>query len=403
MNPKLNFKYVIFITLGAILPGTSGAQFLDEQDLHFIRQECDTVYQFGTESHGNWSGLLGAIKDKRIIALGEFNHGTHEVFEYRNDLIRAIDSAYGVDLILFESGIGEVGLMNIMKDTLPEDELTTAFFGGWRSEEFTDLMLFAVSEDIDIAGYDVQRTGSILEAYLSGNQWSQFSDLEKQFTSIKTRLANYRTQYDSIALETNALINDYQDLLVRNNSGDYFETKALEGRIVYLKYMLGFCRNKDWRERWLSRDSAMAANVLWLLQHFDPDSKVIIIGHNFHLSRYNEEEQVMGEFLEPELGDELYVLGALGNRGSFLNNRGDEKTMSTADTSSLDIKHVIATTGIQCGYINLKDYPVLGDRWIRKPIIINDSFIDLNGSNSLVLKDCFDGILLLDKVNPAIH
>ncbi|MDX1479167.1 MAG: erythromycin esterase family protein [Saprospiraceae bacterium] len=392
------------LALSGLLVGwiALAGQTLDASQMSFIREH---VVQLGTDPAGSdadWEPVISAIGDKQYVCLGEFNHGSREVFIARNHLIRALHQQLGFDLILFESGLGEVGVIEKTKDTLTRSALTSGFFGGWRTSEFADLIDYARQHDITVAGYDVQRTGRIFSDYLerkSGEPGS-FAALEQRFVQVKSRLSNYRTEYHEVAPETEDLIARYRAWRDSLDWHDPLVEQTLTNRIRYLAYMLDFVETKDWNARWAARDQAMADNVQWLLQQYGRERKAIIVGHNFHIARRNDREEVMGEFLRQPLGQDMFVIGVFAAGGTFHNNAGKPEQMSPADTTMLDIKHVIHAASGPLTFLAIPEQVVQGSEWLFEPIAVHDTFIDLSGSDQMTLSQAFDALLLLDRVTP---
>ena len=73
--------------------------------------------------------LLDAVKNYKIVLLGEFNHGSKEIFLTRNELVKELHRKLDFDVILFESGIGEVGAIGIERELLSKEQMTNGFFG----------------------------------------------------------------------------------------------------------------------------------------------------------------------------------------------------------------------------------------------------------------------------------
>ncbi len=377
-------------------------QLLDKAQKAFIEQNAIPLNVDSNYQNGNWSPVLEVIKDKRLVFLGEFNHGSKEVFLSRNELIKVLHKELGFNLILFESGIGEVGVVNLKKNGSDGFSLTSGFFGGWRTQEFETLLQYIKEHDIQIGGYDVQRTGSTFTDYLSEKleDPQAFREIEATFVALKRQLANYRTDYASVKDETQELIKEYQKITNNLPEQDHFSIRTIENRINFLTYMLEFVETKDWNARWKARDLAMAENIKWLLNQYGPNQKAIVIAHNFHISKSNEKEEVMGEFLVKDFAAEMYVLGGFAKEGRFLNNSGKAEHLSEPDSTSLDIKHIIEADKAKMSFLNIPKEYSKGSRWLFEPIIVNDTFIDLFSSNELILSECFDGLLLLDKVSP---
>ncbi len=288
-----------------------------------VANESQVIEVDNSYRKGNYEALIKSIGERRIVCLGEFNHGCGEIFASRIDIIRQLHDQLGFNTILFESGLGEVGVIDIKKDDLTENQLVNGFFGPWRTAEFQELVAYARSENLDIAGFDVQRTGTIFTAFLSEKQ-SEFKSVEEEFVAVKRLLGNRRAVYDSVKDRTNELIDTYNKL-ADSWEGDKFVRKVLLDRAEFLRYKLEFTKTKDYTERWKARDVAMANNVKWLLAQLDDSEKVIIVGHNFHIARYNEKETVMGEILDEQYGDDMFVLGVFAATGTFHNNARNQR------------------------------------------------------------------------------
>ena len=401
---------ILFISL-LLMPTAACAQDLSRDQVRFLNENSVPIAQNTSEATHDWAAVIHQVKDKRLLLLGEFNHGSKEVFTVRNDLIKALHSELGFDLILFESGVGEVGVIDMKKAHLSGRELTHGFFGPWRTSEFEALVQFTKENNITIAGFDVQRTGNGFTQYLSawlaekGLNAIDFNDLEARFVTIKQKLSNNKTNFDSVQNDATMLAHDYQTL--RSNLADVqmqksegFIDKTLADRIAYLEYMLDFVEKKDWNERWFKRDDAMAKNVEWILGQYPPDKKAIIIAHNFHIARFNEKQEVMGEILANNDNLDMYIVGFFAGAGSFANNAGKEEQMVPAVSDGLDIKHIISSLGTGVSFIDVPCDTQIGSEWLFDDIIVNDTFIDLWGTNKMSLAKSFDGVILLDKVSP---
>ncbi|MEM7375614.1 MAG: erythromycin esterase family protein [Bacteroidota bacterium] len=398
----LKHLLLIFIfTSGLALP--LQAQWLTTDQLAFIREASVSLEVDETYQNGTYDPILQRVADKRLVLLGEFNHGSKEIFASRNELIRHLHEQLGFDLILFESGLGEIGAVHLNIHRLKDQALTAGFFWGWRNQEFVALMEYAKAQQIKLAGFDIQRTGWTFTQYVGEklDDPQSIDQLEKQFIEIKTQLSNYRTVYDSVKTATHQLITAYASLQSQLDTADHFARKVIDNRMRFLTYLLDFSKTKDWNQRWKDRDLAMADNIKWILQQYAPTQKAIIVAHNFHISRYNEKEEVMGEFLQAEFGEEMYVMGVFAKEGAFTNNGGETEILSPADTTSLDIKHIIEADQARMSFLDIPQSPGKGSEWLHQPIIINNTFIDLSRSNSLILSRAFDGLLLLDSITPS--
>ena len=409
-----------YLTIGIVVSAvlifnTSFSQFLSKEQESFLKRNSKTIYQNNIQEQGNWTSVLSKIEGKRLILIGEFNHGSKEIFELRNSLIKCLHTTTGANVVLFESGIGELILADLNRDTLSSSQMVNGLFGGWRTREFIELFDYVKSQQISIAGFDVQRTGGSFTNVLDNiAQRVDFSptnihDLESMFGSISRDLTRKGAVYDSLKNGTNKLIHDYQ--MVKEKIAIYvmgegskdllFTVRTINNRICYLNYMLQFLKDKNWSKRFSARDSVMASNVQWLVDTIYRDQQIIIVGHNFHIGKYNENETVMGEILKTLYGHEMYSIGIFAASGAYSNNFGKEVEMTLPDSTQLDIKHVIGKLPGSINFIDIPETFSKDSHWLNQEIIVNDTFIDLRNSNQINLSKTFDGLILLRMVSPT--
>ena len=253
-------------------------------------------------------------------------------------------------------------------------------------------------------GIDVKKTGGNFQKVLQKEARSQgindkdYQNLEQRFDIQKRLLSNRKAVYDSLVSSTNDLINDYQTLLGQMTS--LFAKRVIENRINYLQYYLLFTQTKNWNQRWQDRDEMMAANVDWLLDNLYHNRKVIVVAHNFHLAKYSEKEEVMGEFLAKKYDKDRYVLGVLAGSGSYADNSGKETMQQPVEENGLDIKDLILSLGGQVNFIDIPKKKADSNSFLFEDIIVNDTFIDLSNTHTLVPARHFDGLLLIDRISP---
>ncbi|MFZ1717364.1 MAG: erythromycin esterase family protein [Saprospiraceae bacterium] len=393
--------------------GSLTGQNLTSDQLIYLNNTVNTICNDTILSKSNWQSLKTAIKDKRIVLLGEPNHGSKEIFKLRNDLIRFLHNNAGFNTVLFESGIGELVAIDIDRSNLTDAQMTHGFFGSWRTSEFRDLMGYIKSSGMSIAGFDVQRTGSTFEPWLNTLASNKMLDivhyktLEDRYGLLQRKLTTRNIVYDSVYTTTQDLVKDYQhvyELMVKSRPVDTSKMfvlvlRTIVNRVIYLQYMLQFVKDGDWHSRWAARDLAMAENIKWLKEYIFKNEKLIVVAHNFHVARDNPNEQVMGAILAQAYSTLMYTVGVFAGTGEYADNTGNRIKMAPPDSTTLDIKHVI---GSLPGFVGFLDVPKIKDEtndWLYRNITINDSFIDLAGSNSMVLAKQFDGLLFIKMIS----
>lgn len=417
MRSKKYLSYgIIWLIISLYFSDTAFCQFLTNEQISFLKTHAKAILPDSSQTQPNWSYLLPHLKGKKIILIGEPNHGSKEIFALRNSLIKYLHTETGARTILFESGIGELINADINRAGMSASEMTKGLFGPWRTKEFVELMTYVKAQNIAIAGFDVQRTGESFRFILKeiSQKYSIDSlstyDLEARYSLATRELTNRAAIYDSLKTKTAKLIGDYQKVkeelvghIAKKVHKDLlFANITIENRIRYLSFMLQFLKDKDWNRRWAARDSAMANNAEWLMKNIYQDQPIIIIGHNFHLGKYNENETTMGEILAPHYRNKMYTIGIFAGSGSYSDNFGKEVKMMPQDSSALDIKHIIASLSGSISFLNIPDKFSNGSNWLNQDIIVNDTFIDLKNSNKMVLSKVFDGLVFIKRVSPTI-
>lgn len=399
--------------LCCLVCGRLSAQSLTAAQTRFLQQNAHSVCPDSQWTNPDWSALAAQIGDRRIVLLGEFNHGSKEIFQLRNDLIRYLHENKGFDVVLLESGLGEVARADLDRQSFSPGQMANSLIGPWRTAEFRDLMAYVQAEKMPVAGFDVQRSGDSFavllraEAERRGLDTVLYAGLETRYSAARQALSHRKAQFDSVAIDTRLLIADYKRLRAilqldargETSPASLFLVRTLENRVAFLDYMLQFVYDRDWHRRWAARDSVMAQNVIWLAETVYPGRKLIVIAHNYHIARYNAREKVMGRWLADRYGPDAYTLGCFARTGVFANNAGQGDTLTAPDSARLDLKHLIGGMSGFAHFLPIPPPGTPGGEWLHTDITVNDTFIDLDNTNHMILARHFDGLLLLDKVS----
>nr|WP_321232786.1 erythromycin esterase family protein [uncultured Psychroserpens sp.] len=393
------------------------AQKLTEKQLKVINKSTHSVHVDLNYSNGNWSSISKEIKGKSIVLLGELNHGSKENFDTRNDLIKYLHEKEGFNTILFEAGIGELVILNDRKKKYSPEFMTLGFYGIWRTQEFANLMAYVKEKNIAIAGFDVQKGsgGAFLplmemEAKKKDIPPKLYNRLDDRFDLLEDELKKKRTTvYDSLSLEVNQLIKDYKSFFKALSVNEKHFSKNLmyinqtvNNRVRYLNYRLDFLKDKDYHKRWKARDSAMADNISWLKEYIFKDEKIIVVGHNFHISKYNENEEVAGEYLKKKYPNETYSIGFFIGDGEYANNGGELEKMDPINAEKLDVRHIINAINDKVCFMPMPIKTRKNNKWLFEEVVVNNSFVDLNRTRKLSLAKSFDGLVFIDKTSMPI-
>lgn len=359
----------------------------------------------------DWSALGADLEGKNIVLIGEPDHGSKEVADLRNSLIAELHATHGFDVVLFESGMGEL----ILPDDADALEMANGLMGPWNTRSSVDLMGVLRAQRMGFAGFDVQRSGRSFAGVLREVcaelkvDSALYDDLEERYGPL-AKLLGPKADPAAVAADATLLIANYdalhaavgRSLPERPSARQLLVYRTLLNRADFLRYMLKFTTDKDWNARWAARDSAMAGNVRWLADVVYPGQKLIVVAHNYHIARSNPKEQVMGEWLGAHYGDRMLVIGTLTGGGTYADNSRRPVTMTPPDSSARDIKHLVAGLPGFVNYMTAASMHSSVSTWTREPLVVNDSFIDLSNSNTLVPAEHFDAVLFIRRVSPPV-
>lgn len=419
-NPSLiKLKMLVIgsiLTLNGILAQQNSADTLELWTTYLRKKSQPIKLTPGTDDD-DLKGLKKVLSNKRIVLLGEFNHGSKEINLLKNRLIAYLVQALGYKVLLLESGVAEVNTLNHQRQEMSKENMIFRLTGPWQSKEFVDLMGFVqAQEELILGGFDPQKSGGSFVPFFKG----KFEKIDPQLVELlsQTELKNQnftreiqRTELTPTHFATrDSIIQDYQQILTSLNikrmnekqlGSDLKVTqKALENRIAYLHYFTNY--KKQLRQRWAARDSMMAANIIWYATELYPQEKIIISAHNYHISKFNEKELVMGELLKAQFPEELYTIGFFGGQGTFANNSRKPENLSPG-LEHKDIKTLIASLKSEAAFFDFPHKNSKNTTWLEEQLLVNDTFIDLDNHNKMHLGKCFDGLFLIKNITPAVY
>lgn len=387
----------------------------------FLKRNATAIKIVDTSSYTDLKVLDKVLKNKRIVLLGEFTHGAKEINEVKHRIIRYLHKELGYRVLLLESGVAELAVMNFQrKERSAKSMLTTGLVGPWRTAEFLNLMRYLQSnQDLRVAGFDPQKSGGSFASYFT-ERFAKTPDttLISKIIQLETandslgKLLRGKEDNPSILMGTEVIVKGYEEVIqsIQNNkqkltqSGiDQMELEvieqALRNRIGYLSYFAQFKVDNDSRKRWAARDSIMAANVAWYANYLYPNEKIIISAHNYHIANYNKDEQVMGEFLKEIFGARMYTIGVFAGKGIYADNSRNPEEIKLP-TEVKDIRSIIKLAPSDASFLDISiQKPEKKNKWMYEEITVDHSFINLTNDNKLVLKEWFDGLLLLKEVS----
>jgi erythromycin esterase len=303
----LRNRFLLLFSLLSLVSLKISAQKADSLIITKLNNTIHPIeYLKGDSDFRDISFLKETLKDKDLIALGEVTHGTAEVFDYKDRLIRYLVSNLGYKAIAFESDflameninsyiLGKVDTIHYVSGTAvlmsngplikwlrsynlikPDKDKVQVF--GVESRGYTNIInkLIAVIPQLDNADKD------LMQSYLA-----------KPFNSRVTK--------DELN-EFKAILAKLQNMQLSDANTQY---------VQMLGQLISHNNNRA------IRDAYMANNVIWIKERVQ-NNKLILWAHNGHLVKevvYNN-SLTMGSHLAKKYGSRYYVIGTDFNSGT---------------------------------------------------------------------------------------
>lgn len=377
--------------------------------------------------------LKPLLHDKRIVFLGESSHGVAQFNLAKTRLIQFLHQDMGYNVLAFESGMGNV--MNAQGQIDKQAALQTmkdAIFGVWWTKETLPLFDYAKStqateQPLVLTGFDIQQQG----AFTNGD-WLQNPKLAQQFNEAEKQLAEWSSGKDlkgyqkvkatiidvykqvksQIQFKEKELQAAYpkephivklmdRTLADRIRLADEYIELTIQSNIdIEQNNIESFLQTMEWR------DQAMMENLLWLAEEVYPTEKFIVWAHNDHIRKAQSDVmgspypvKLMGERLPDIYKKYSYVLGLYMTSGETANNMGEPMPVLPPVKGS--IEDILSSTNKPYTFIDLRNRQnERGNSWMFEPRL---SYSWGMIQESLVPRDQYDGILLIDQVNKPTY
>ena len=336
--------------------------------------------------------LKQIIGDARLVALGEATHGTREFFQLKHRMLEFLVTEMEFNIFAIEATMPEGFDVNeyvITGNGDPEKALAGIYFWTWDTEEVLEMIRWMRRYNADpnhvkkvkFYGYDMQygtRALKVLENYLNKvdrkvarvlNENASLSLIKSTYTSWD--FADISKEEMSKTLQV--IASTIKDLDA--NKGKYiaqigeknWKIARLHANILTQYIQMNIPAGSA------IRDSSMAANIHWIMEHEGPDAKIVIWAHNLHV---NTRKNWMGQFLREMYGKDMVVFGFAFNQGSFQawdwDNPAGSRGLIPFHVKPLPEESLDATlgaTGLPYAAIDLRRLPEAGyvAEWFAKP------------------------------------
>ncbi len=380
--------------------------------------------------------LRPLLRGKRIVQLGENTHGVREYNRIKARLVQYLHQELGYEVLAMESAFYQCYDANLTAaESSALSTLRGCAMGVWHTQEVLPLFEYLRrthqgERPLLLAGIDVQPIGP--------NKADRPSFLSRAVARFDPDFAKEAFQLDSTFLEIYARGSRERRTYFRQEAGqrmaqsydrlaDFLAEKAaglresnaqLDGGSVLVAArtaasMSRYIRQQSaptTREYVEHRDQGMAENLMFLLDEFYPDKKVIVWGHNFHIRHDNLKiapdasifpdvaARTMGSWIRQRYGAEVYTVGFYAHSGQAYDNGGEVYEFAPAEPGSLEA--LLHEIGAEAVFVDLSQSPRKAETaWMDEPLSAR-----YNGTTALemILRSQYDAILFIDQATPRL-
>ena len=366
-------KKAFFFTIVSVL-----ALFISCETKTNEQQVADKFLAFSDEQ-ASFEPIKTAVKDKRIVILGEAGHADGKTFEIKSKLIEFLNANNEYDVVLEGMGFLDGAVLQGVLPPLCIDsnylDVANAWYGLWsQTKEAAPLVEAMRSGKVRYWGMDCNpslgdyflipyllASSPSVSNVLGGSAFDSLMAIHDRMMGVDTTLTHNELDYfDSKMNQARKALEEETDL----------EKKAIldmtiDNALAFLGQLrLGFT---DWDAVNAGiniRDRQMAENVEWYLNRF-PDRKVIIWTANFHGAKkidqimYGKEPEpdlykkfvLLGEHLENAFPGQVYSLAFTSGDGSTGFYYANDSTAIMPDSTSMEFR--LNQRGMEYGFCDL--------------------------------------------------
>jgi erythromycin esterase len=328
--------------------------------------------------------LKTVIGSARIVALGEATHGTREFFQLKHRLLEFLVIEMGFTTFAIEANWPESLAVNdyvLHGRGDPAKVLAGLHFWTWNTEEVLDLIHWMrqynahrIHEDkVRFVGFDAQFTAlaaTTIRGYLTRVDPAFATEIAPRIALFEKECRDYSALSEADIAEFHSTAQHLAERL-RAEERSYVARSTLQDWRLSCQYACILRqvdeqrRAGDDKARYMSRDSAMAENVGWILENEGPRCKIVIWAHNGHVARdprgiFGGKVVSMGMHLARRFDRELLVVGFAFGEGAFQAlvkeeaNRRPLREVAIGPAPDETLDAALARTGIPVFMLDLR-------------------------------------------------
>ena len=296
------------------------AKELNSGEISWLKKNIHPIksYSLNEMSNEDLEKIGEILGGSDVISLGESTHGASEIFQLKNRIIKYLIEYKNYNVFSIEANMPESYKINeYIVDGQGDSEsyLKDLYFWTWNTKEVKNLLDWM--KDHNSSQKKILFTGFDMQVYMGA------------ITTLKDSLAYNKTAIrliDQLDIKLKANMQKMRE--TQSSQIDPADLQKIEELMDQICTQINTSTDTD--KIWLAqnlkvieqsvkdnddirREQAMADNVLWIKDQ-NPDSKLILWGHNMHVSK---SEPWMGSILSNKLGSNYLNVGFAFYEGSY--------------------------------------------------------------------------------------
>lgn len=364
--------------------------------------------------------LKSVLKDKRIVALGEATHGTHEFFTMKSTLIQYLVQEMGFKVFVLEADFAGAKAMNsyiIDGKGNPIDAMKQMLVGVWSTKDFYEMVEWmkkynekqTPENKIRFYGCDMQFAINSGAALLDGTVKFKNALSANCMKGIKLMI-NYRyTKIDKSQIPLlDATAQELKEASIVEEDG--LKLALYQRYITCVLQTIEYAKVKYPYDGDIIRDQRMAENCEWIY-NYEHNNKMIIWAHNLHVAKNitRNNNLPMGYYLNKKFPDTFYTIGFDFNKGEFSTKNTATKTFGVWSVPEVTSKKFVEYIFKQCEVPNFfldfkscQQNSVINE-FLSKDLYARSIGAGFNpnnqsfGTTNKKLNSIYDGIIFINK------